>query len=156
MANRPIQSFNGLKLAPTHCYYCHMRRIRPEGGPSTTHLQQDQFFHVAPSSARQDIDTHGIDHTRGTSRWINTESGPGNFLWTSQRNATQYRHGAKELSRSDSTGNWTDISRQNYDIYEVTLPKVQRPKLENDPEFMVGEAVKTDQPLPRRFVRRIL
>jgi hypothetical protein len=110
---------------------------------------------VAPESARPDIEKHGIDFSRGTPKWKTKQTSDANFLWTNPRSAYVYKEGVNTLSRSDDTGNWADDSGQNYDVYEVNLPKINRPELENDPEFLFGESVRTTQPIPRRFVRRI-
>lgn len=132
-----------------------MKRIRVPGTSPKPHLSQSQFYHVAPYEARENIEKHGIDYTKGTQRWSQTQAGEGNFLWTNRNDAYTYRRGAEALSRSDDSDNWLDSSGQSYDVYEVNLPKINRPKLEEDPEFIFGAAVKTLQPLPRRFVRRI-
>lgn len=132
-----------------------MKRVRPSGEPSRAHLQQRQFFHVAPESERQNIESHGIDFRLGQRKWETNQSGEGNFLWTQPSAARRYQHMARQLSHSDDTMNWLDYSGQNYDVYEVTMPTIQRPPLEDDPEFGYGEAVRTTSPIPRRFIRRI-
>lgn len=119
------------------------------------HLNLKQFYHVAPESARQDIEKHGIDYTRGYPKWDENKTGEGNFLWSDIGNARIYRSSANLMSQSSDAPNWTDNSGQRYDIYEVTMPSVNRPKLEEDPEFFGGTAVRTTNPLPRRYIRRI-
>lgn len=131
-----------------------MRIIKvPKEAPP--HLNLTQFYHVAPESARQDIEKHGIDYTRGTPKWDENLTGEGNFLWSDIGSARIYRSSANLMSQSDDAPNWTDNSGQRYDIYEVTMPSVNRPKLEEDPEFFGGTAVRTTNPLPRRYIRRI-
>lgn len=134
-----------------------MKRVRPAPNPAkeNAHLSSRQFFHVAPQSARSNIEKFGLDHRHGSTKWDKNESGAANFLWASPRNAYTYQHMANLMSKSDDAPNWTDNSGQNYDVYEVNMPKVNRPRLENDPEFLKGEAVFTRDPIPRRFLRRI-
>jgi hypothetical protein len=133
-----------------------VKRFKAEPRPERTeHLSQHQFIHVAPQSARSNIEKYGIDHTQGGPTWEQKESGDANFLWTHQKDAYTYRKGVNALSKTDGALNWLDNSGKNYDVYEVNIPKINRPKLENDPEFDTGLAVRTTQPIPRRFVRRI-
>lgn len=118
-------------------------------------LNYHQFYHVAPQSARESIDRNGIDFRQGNPVWEENASGPGNFLWTTRKDASIYQHMASQLTRSPDVENWLDDSGQTYDVYEVTLPnrKLSGIPVKKDPEFVNGR--KTSKPIPRRFVRRI-
>jgi len=119
-------------------------------------LQWNQFWHVAPESARESIERHGIDIRRGRPVWDEYGSdlgGRSNFMWKNVNDARTYQHMANTMSRSSDAPDWSDNSGQNYDVYEVTLPKHRNQRIVPDPEF--DEAVATRRPVPRRFVRRV-
>jgi len=116
-------------------------------------LSYQQFFHVAPISARSDIDTHGINYRRGEPKWEENVAGHGNFMWTNLEDAHIYRSMANRASKDFEAPNWTDFSGQDYDVYEVSIPKHAKINIKEDPEF--DEARYTKAPIPRRFVRRV-
>lgn len=116
-------------------------------------LNYQQFYHVAPQSARQDIDTHGINYRRGDTKWEENVAGRGNFLWTNMKDAHTYRAMANRASKDEESPNWTDFSGQDYDVYEVSIPNRAKIKVKEDPEF--EEARYTRSSIPRRFVRRL-
>ena len=116
-------------------------------------LNHQQFYHVAPRSVRGSIEQQGIDYRHGEQKWEENASGAGNFLWTNRQDASIYQKMANQLSKSDGGENWLDDSGDNYDMYEVTMPRHNAPKVRQDPEF--DNARKTTQPIPRRFVRRV-
>lgn len=116
-------------------------------------LNYRQFYHVAPESARADIEKHGINYRRGEPKWEENIAGRGNFMWTNLQDAHTYRAMANKLSKDEESPNWADFSGQNYDVYEVSIPHRSSIKIKEDPEF--EEARYTRTSLPRRFVRRI-
>lgn len=121
-------------------------------------LQWNQFWHVAPESSRSSIEQHGINFRRGAPVWDEYGSDLGrraNFMWNNPQDARTYQGMANRASKSEDSPNWADTSGQNYDVWEVTIPKhaPQATRIQEDPEF--ENAVASKLPIPRRFVRRI-
>jgi hypothetical protein len=117
-------------------------------------LQFQQFWHVAPISARSDIAQYGIDVRRGAPVWEEYGSnlgGRANFVWDNLRDARIYQRMANTASRDEESPNWNDFSGQTYDIHEVTIPSRAGIRAVQDPEFDNARAIR--QPIPRRFVR---
>ena len=114
----------------------------------------ETFWHVAPASARNNIDRHGIDVHRGIPVWEDYGSdlgGQANFVWDNLADARIYQRMANTCSRSSEAPNWNDFSGQTYDIYEITLPRRSGLHAMQDPEFDNARAI--CRPIPRRFVR---
>lgn len=121
-------------------------------------LQWNQFWHVAPRNARESIEKSGINVRRGSPVWDEYGSklgGKANFMWNNTRDARTYQQMANRASKDEESPNWSDNSGQDYDVWEVTIPKhaPHASRILEDPEF--ENAVATKLPIPRRFLRRI-
>lgn len=115
-------------------------------------LSTRQFFHVAPRSQRGSIDRHGIDASLGEPVWEESADDPGNYLWSSVRDARTYRSMVESLSASDDWPNYTGPEGERFDVYEVNRPgHLPAPALDYDAD----NAYVTAKPIPRSWVRRV-
>lgn len=134
---RGAASGSGGQFAATH---------RPEA-------EVELFFHVAPASARESIEQHGLDHAKGESAYADTSLNypTGNYLFTDPQAAADYAT-AREQEELDEYG----PEAEDYDLYEVTLPpdaRVEPDPFRDDESGLGASAVYAPDPIPADHVR---
>ena len=112
------------------------------------HLSKTQFFHVAPAEARESIQTHGLDHTKGAPVWEGHDYPPGNYLFDNDHQALEHA----EMHHNQELDDYGSLNARAFDVWRVT----RRPRgLQPDPEWGAAGrgAYYTDGRIQRRFVK---
>lgn len=116
-------------------------------------LHPQQFFHVAPDSARESIAAGGLDHRSGERMWPGVKYPQGTYLFGDEGAAHEYREG-RERHEQDEYG----MEARSFDVYHVTVPstaKLHKDPFHDDESGLGKSSVYTKAALPPTALKRL-